>query len=306
MNPIFHTNKVLTNISIDFANEANHIADKVFPRVMVKRDADKYAVYDSHFRVADDQKADGARASRVTFSATTTTYNADDYALEDVITPRQLRNTDAPINLEKDSTEFLTRQIMDNKEVRAAALLFTSASWTNNATLSATYNDYTADVADPLTAFDTGAVTVMKAIARMPNKAVIGRDTLSHLKNNYKVIERIKYTQRASVTPDLLAAMFEVGEVMVGTHVNDTTNEATTSSGGFTWGDNIWLGYIETSPGLKKPSATYQFSTTGLRVRKWNDQAVEGSTVIEAMDNYDLVIPATGAGYLIVDTDASG
>lgn len=305
MNSIFHTNKPLTNISISFSNAGLHIVDKLFPIVKVTRDSDKYAVYDSDFRVGEDAKADGVRANRISFGATSATYHCDDYGFEDVVTPRQIRNTDAPINIERDTVENLTEKIMDAKEVRAAALLFTTASWTNNTTLTAGYNDWTADVADPLTAVDTGAIAVMKGVAREPNKIAMGRDSLSHLKNNYKIGERIKYSERAIITPGLLAALFDVDEVMVGKHINDTTNEVTTASNGFTWSDDIFIGYINPSPGLKKVSATYQFTTTRLRVRKWWDEGPAVNTY-EVTDNYDLVIPATGAGYLIKDTDASG
>lgn len=301
----FHTNIPLTNMSIAFSNRGLYIVDKVFPVTKVKQDSNKYLIYDSDFRVADDKKADGARSRRITYDATSATYFCDDYGLEDVITERQKRNTDAPMNLEKDTTENLTDKLYDAKEVRAAELAFTKTSWTNNTTLTAGWNDYTADVADPLSAIDTGVLTIQKAVAKVPNKAVIGRDVVTHLKNNYRVLDRIKYTQRGVVTAELIAAMCELDEIIVGNHVTDSTNEATTASGGFTWGDDMLIAYINPSPGMKQVTATKQFTTTGRRVRKWMDE--EGpSEVIEVTDNYDFAQPATGAGYLIKDTDASG
>ncbi len=304
MTGTFHTNVPLTNVSIAFTNKGLHIVDKVFPVTPVKRDSDKYLVYDSDFRTPDDEKADGARSRRISFTASSASYHCEDYGLEDVVTPRQKRNTDAPLNLEKDTTENLTEKLYDAKEVRGALLAFTNTSWTNNTTLAAGWNDYTADVADPLTAIDTGVIAIQKAVARVPNKIVIGRDVVTHLKNNYMILERIKYTERGVVTGNLIAAMCEVDEVIVGNHINDTTNEVTTASGGFTWGDDMLIAFINPNSGLKQVSATKQFTTTGRKVTKWHEPP--DVDVIDVTDNYDLVQPATGAGYLIKDTDASG
>jgi hypothetical protein len=302
----FHTNKPLTNISVAWSNQQSMLlVDKLFPRVNVVREADKYLVYDSNFRVTEDARADGAPSNQISFGATSATFQVEEYALHDVVTDRQRGNVDAPLDLERSTTENLTEMVMLGKESRAVDLMFTTTSWTNNTTLTATWNDNTADVADPLTAIDTAAIAVIKGCARMPNKVVMGRDVLTYLKNNYKIIERIKYAERALVTADLIAAMCDVPEVLIGTSLLDTTNEVTATSAGFAWTDDFWMGYIAPSPGLKTPSATYQFSTHGLQVKKWRDEDVNGDK-IEVSDAYQLAIPATGAGYLIKDCNASG
>lgn len=302
----FHTNKPLTNISVAWSNQQSMLlVDKLFPRVNVVREADKYLVYDSNFRIAEDTRADGTPSNQISFGASSSTFQVEEYALHDVVTDRQLGNTEAPMDLERSTTENLTEQIMLAKESRAVNLLFTTASWTNNTTLTATWNDATADVADPLTAIDTGAIAVIKGCARMPNKVVMGRDVLTYLKTNYQIRERIKYSERAIITADIIAAMCDVPEVLVGTSLLDTTNEVTSASAGFAWTDDLWIGYIAPVPGLKTPSATYQFSTHGLRVKKWRDENIEGDKV-EVSDAYQLAIPATGAGYLIKDCNASG
>lgn len=307
MNTQAHTNIPLTKLSVAYDNQGLHIAAKIAPRIKVARDIDSYYVYDSHFRVADDQRAPGTPSNRVTFDASLATYHCDDYALHDVITPRQLRNTDKPIKLQRDSMEFLTGQIKDNQEVRCAALLFTTSSWTNSATLAAGWNDYTSDVADPVAAVETGAIAVMKGGANVPNVGVMGRDVLTHLKNNYRISERMKYTQRDIVTPDIVAAMFEINKLYVGAHLNDTTNEGQTASPGFTWGDDLWLGYIDPNPGLKTRTAFAMVSSGGGRkVKIWKKPELEDSEVVEVSDNYQFIQPLTGAGYLIKDTDASG
>lgn len=307
MNRTVHTNVPLTNLSIGYDNEGLHIAQQIVgKRIMVKRDSDKYVIYDSNFRRPDDWRAPGTKSKRMSLDATTSTYNCEDYALHDVIAPRQLRNTDKPINLERDTMQELTVKILDNMEIRLAEIMFTTASWTNNATLSATWADATADAADPTTAVDTAAIAVIKGCGNVPNLGVIGRDVLSHLKVNGPISSKLKYTQRDIVTPDIVAAMFEISRLLVGQHLDDTTNEATTASVDFTWGDDVFLGYVAPAPGLKTPTALAMVSTGGRRVRNWTEEDLEDSKVIEVQDNYDFIQPLTSAGYIIKDTDASG
>ncbi len=305
MNKTVHVNVPLTNLSIGYDNEGLHIAEKIVgKRINVTRDSDLYVVYDSNFRRPDDFRASGTEAKRASFDATTATYNCQDYALKDVITPRQMRNTDKPIMLEADTTKNLTMKVLDNMEVRLAEILFTTASWTNNTSLAATWADATADVADPISAIDTAAINVIKGSGMTPNLCVIGRDVLTHCKINGALRDRMKYTSRDVLTPDILAALFEVPQLIVGQHLDDTTNEATAASVGFTWEDNVWIGYRDPNPGLRSRTAIAMVSVGGRKVKTWNEESLEDSKVIEVSDNYQFIQPLTSAGYLIKDTNA--
>jgi hypothetical protein len=301
-----HTNKILTNISIDYSNAGNWLADKVCPPVKVERASDSFRSFDTTFRTAPDELANGAPANTLTRTVATATYYAPEYGNRAVITDRDQINSDNPSEDEQAETLGITENILNNKERRLIDLLFTTTTFSNGTTLAATWNDNTSDVADPVTAVDTGVLSVMKNSGRVPNVAIMGRSTLSHLKNNYKVMDRIKYAQGGVVTADLAAAMFEIDKLYIGNHVQDISNDAGAATGTFSWGDNMFIGFVAPNASRLTPSALAQFSPTGgLKVKRYRNEELRGN-VIEVNDSYVFKALATGAGYFINDTNADG
>lgn len=276
-------NTALSNLAVQYKN-TEYIAGQFLKDLPVSKESDYYWVWANDFRIPDTQRANGALANMATMGYSTSSYQVKEHAIKDVITDRDRENTDAPLNLDRDMTENLTDIIMRRMEYEAMKLCFTTTTWSNNATLvsSTSWKGHTT------TASPTGHVLsatgkILADSGKMANTMVIGWSVFEALKENQNLWDRIKYSERSIVTKELLAALFDVQNVYVGTAVYDTAKEGDTASKGFLWGSDALIAYFDPQPGIKKATAALNFRVAWkgnpYRVKKWREEAVEGDYI---------------------------
>ena len=135
-----HVDAALTNLAVGYRNPA-FISDVIAPVVGVRKQFDRYFIYDSEregFRASDDRRAPGAAANEVDFALSTDSYFCDDHALTSVIPDEERDNADPPIQPNIDRTEFLRDKIDLNKEIELAGVLTDATLITQSETLSGT------------------------------------------------------------------------------------------------------------------------------------------------------------------------
>jgi hypothetical protein len=110
----------------------------------------------------------------------------------------------------------------------------------------------------------TQALSIQRQTGLKPNVLVMGPSVLQALRNHSLILDRIKYTQRGIVTVDLLAALFEVDQVLVTLGVQNTAQKGQPLSMSFLADKTMLLAYSAPAPGLMAPSAGYIFTWTGL------------------------------------------
>ena len=295
-------NKALTNLSV-FYDNADYIAGNVLRDINVKKESDKYYIYTSEKRVPDAKRANGSPANMYTWEVSTSSYNVYERALKDVNTDRDYMNVEAPINLDRDTVENLTDKINLNFEMDAMKLLFTTTTFSNNTTLTtATSWDYNATTTSaPIQNVLSATGAMLKASGKMPNEMVIGWAVLEALKENNNVYGRIQYVERAIITEELLASLFDLNKVHVGKAVYDSALEGGTESQGLIWGTDALVAYFVPNPGLKKATAAANFRVSQYgspwKVKKWRDEEVEGNYV-EVQTMYEPKAIATACAHL--------
>lgn len=293
-----HINKPLTNVSVVYQN-TDFIGDKVFPRVGVNKDSNLYHVHSSIFQIVETERANGTPANRISWGLSTSSYSLKEHALKDVVTDRDYRNVDAPIQADAETTEILTNAMLLRKEQQAASILFSTTCWSNNTTYTTTATQsWKTSTTYPTKDIMSATSVIRKASAKEPNTMVLGTDSYDTLRENSNIYGRIQYVERAIVSTQILAALFDVQNVHVGKTVYDSNYEGLSESMAYLWGANCWLGYIAPSPGRKIPSAVYRFEVGSRKVKKWRDEEVAGNW-IEVGDTYKHKCIATACGYLI-------
>src|SRR3984893_14770881 len=108
-----HIDTLLTNVSIAYQN-AEYIADQIFPIVPVAKQSNKIPKYDqSHwFRDEGRLREPGDKSQRGGFSVdTSATYFCDRYSYGFEIADEQRDNQDAPFNMDRDGVEFATDKL---------------------------------------------------------------------------------------------------------------------------------------------------------------------------------------------------
>ena len=260
-----HTDAILTNISIMYRNAA-YVGTELMPIVPVKKESDKYYIYDSkadRFRIPDTLRAPKTDSKTVDWKVTDDTYSCDEHALNDLIDDREKDNADKPLNLEVDTVEFLTDILLLGQEMRIKTVVEANLSANTVETLWST-----PATSDPITDIETGKAAIHAVIFKDPNVLLLGRAVYDALKHHPDILDRIKYVQKGVVTPELMAAVFEVDKVIVGNAGYNTAKEGKAASYSYLWGKNAILAYVEPRPGIKKFSLGYIFQARALQTRR--------------------------------------
>jgi hypothetical protein len=237
---------------------------------------------------------------------TTDTYKCFENGLEEIIDDRLRKIAGNKINLEVDTTEFVSNLVMLAAEKRVIDIVTSTSNITQYTTLTSAaktqWNDYTNS--DPIGVIQTGKTTINAAIGKDPNKLILGKEVFDQLVNHPALLDRIKYSQTGIVTASLMAVVFGVNEVLVAESLYNTVKKNQTASLSRLWGKRALLCYSEPTPGLKKISLgyTYEFSPRQTMV-PFRDADNIGD-VIRVKEDVDEKLMAADCGYLIVDAVA--
>lgn len=303
-----HVSTPLTNVSVKYPGAANLIGDQVFPVVMVSKETDRYFVYDRRYQqVPATARADGAEANEVEWGVSTSTYALNEHALKEIVTDRARSNADAPLDIDIDTTENLTKRILLRRErdIAAAALTTTSFSQAHSAAALWTTLTTTTNIVGDI---NTACAHIMRVAGLKPNTMVIPYQSYMGAKEQPNLLEKIKYSERAVLTSDLIGSMFDIDKVLVGSSIYDASDEGneTLTSVSFIWDATTLVCYSEPRPGIRKISAGYTFhlSMKGnpYITKKWREEK-RGGDLIEVSTMYQPKAIATLCGYLITATD---
>lgn len=184
------------------------------------------------------------------------------------------------------------------KEVATLALDESKYDSGNKVTLSGT-SKITSKQADIFAMFDTGIRAVKRAIGRKPNVCVIAGDVWAALKEHPAVIEKLKYSQVAIVTPEVFGKLIGIDTVKIGEAVYEESNQLKDI-----WSDAIVLAYV--APRSAERKGTVYEPSYGYTVRRQGglfvDTYKENGGKLEVIRTTDIHKPhllGASAGYLI-------
>jgi hypothetical protein len=289
---------VLSNVSVAYKNE-EYIAEKLFPVFQVGKQVGKYYKFNkAALRRNKTARAAGSKANEVEFGLTTDTFSCEDHALKDKIPFEVIEQADAALNPEMDAAETVTEMLMVDKEVALATNLADTGVITQNVTLSGTdqWSDF--DNSDPFDDIRTAIATVQLAIGRRPNTLVLGQQVFNKLVDHPDVVDRLKYTSSASITPEVIAKMFDLKQCFVGSAVNNTAKEGQTDSLSFIWGKHAWIAYVPEKVTLKMIGLGLTLTYKTREAEKWDDQDAK-ARYVRVHDNYTQEFVAAEACYLV-------
>jgi hypothetical protein len=290
-----HVNVPLTNISIAYIQQQQaYRAAEIFPMIPVQKMSDKYFYYTKSYWFTNEAKirADGAESEGTGYGIdSSNSYSCDIYALHHDLGDRVVLNADSPLNMQRDSTLFLTQKLLLAREKKWVDNFFTTGKWggstalvdpagCTSAALTANYgtpasaicywNDYTNST--PIQDIRHYKMAMAAQTGFVPNTLVLGPKVFETLCMHPDVIERIKYGGTpgapAVMSEQALAQVLGVDRVVVPLAVMNSgaegiaaaTAEADTD---FLYGLNALLCYSNPSPSLLTPSAGYTFGWTG-------------------------------------------
>jgi hypothetical protein len=291
-----HIDVALTNISIGWDNAQNLVAERLFPSVGVAKQSNKYYTFgrETWLPESGDYRAPGAIANEIPGMALSTdTYYAQEHALQIPVTDEERENVDSPMSPDRDGTELVTQKILLGREVAMVNLVYDNTQYASDMTVTlsgtAQFSDYVNS--HPIPVIKAGRYAMNGHLFREPNTAIIPYQVMNVLEDHPDFIERIKYSERAILTKDIVASLLGLENVIV-PGMGIATDATLVPS--YLWGKNILLAYVPDRPGLKIPAFAYEF-TWGyggqggpkMIVDRWREQPRK-SDLIRCQRRYDL------------------
>src|SRR2546421_8870949 len=247
----------LTNVSQAYRNDPlQFIAEQVAPIVTVpKKQFNIYQYGKENLKqVVDDTRTRFGETKQAQFSMTSKAFGPlRGHELMDGIDFDQDVMTEAPLDLEIDIVNNLSHSMALTKEIAVATTLADTSKLTINTTLSGTnqWSDYANST--PFEDLKTAAQQLLLNGLRPANTLIMSSYTFYILQQHPDLIERVKYSNVASLTLELMQQLFSqfgINKILVSGASYDSAAEGLTATSNFVWGKHIWLAYVTPTPGL--------------------------------------------------------
>lgn len=310
-----HLDQPLTNLTLAFAqDQANFIADKVFPVVGVERQSDKFYVYDrDNMNRTGDVKALAPRTevNRIGMSISNSSYYADVFGLGMDFDQQTLANEDAALDIRSAGAQTLATRLMIHREEQFAANFFAASIWGSESTPSNLWSDYTNGT--PIQDVTNARRTMqLKSGGFKPNTMVVGKEVRDILINHPAILARLNggatVANTALITDAKLAEIFEVENFYVMEAVKNDSVEGVAESNSFIGGKHALLVHGPKGAGLMTPAAGLTFAwnnvpganNLGITVESFSDDALKRQQVAEHIQvkmAYDMKVTGADLGY---------
>ena len=285
---------ILTTAAQGYKNP-DFIGESLFPTVPVEARGGKIITFGREdFELYSTVRAPGTATKRVQFGYSGASFALEDHSLEGVV----------PIENSQEAAAVRRTQniIALRKEKAQADLALTAANYpaSNKITLAGTdqWSDYVAAASDPSDDIEIAKEAIRNKTGKRPNTVVLGALVWSKLKYHPKMIDRIKYTGRDSLTLEMVAALWEVKRVVVGDAVYMSGAGVQTDI----WGKFAVLAFTEigslAEAGLPSYGYTYQLRGYPLAEQPYYERNPK-SWIYPVSDVLQPVIASNIAGYLI-------
>lgn len=297
-----HIDSALTNISIRYSQELTSlIGYKVAPVVNVRKQSDKYFVYDfENFALQDDKLGTKSFAREIEYRMSNDSYYCTGHGLRFWIGADEMKNYDAPLQAEVDATEVLTEQIVLRHEKSVADEFLTTANYAANLHPAAVAKWDAATPPNPI----TNDIEPLKELivghsGVAPNAAIITKQTWDILRNSSVIRDYYKYTTAGRVSLEMIADLLEIDYLFLGLGIYKSTKKGQTAVLSRLWtGDVFILFYLNPTPGLKKVNTmnTFQWATAPGTIQGWTVGSyreegrggLNGGKWVEADTYYDI------------------
>lgn len=289
-----HIDQVLTNISVGWQNEGL-VAEQLFPVVKVRKQSDKYYTFgrEAWLPEAGDFRAPGTEANEIPgLAVSLDTYYAQEHSLQIAVTDEERENTDSPMSPDRDGAELVTSKIMLGREKAMHDLVVDSSQYASDMTVdlsAGTNTQWDESAGNPIGDIKGGRHAMHAHVFLEPNVIVIPYQVMSVLEDHPDFIERIKYSERAILTAEIIASVIGISNVIIpGTGIATSTSLVPS----YLWGKDVLMAWVPQRPGLKMPAFAYEFVWGyggGLTqaVDRWRENKRK-SDIIRVSRRYDL------------------
>lgn len=236
-----HSAQTQAELATKYTNN-DFIADMVCPVTPTDRKLVRvwqFARADAN-RITDSRMAPDGMPNRRSFTATSSTAEVEPYGLHDTIPVSDLEDPEPGIDLEADTIEDLSHDVLLGHEKRVADLIMAAGSYgaANKVTLGTAWTNTTSST--PIADIQTGK----RACAVSPNIGVCDEVTFDALARHPDIISTLRGTagaQRGLASAAEIAQYFGLEAVYVGKCKYNSANPTATASYTYVWPQGKFL-----------------------------------------------------------------
>jgi hypothetical protein len=294
---------ILTTVAQGFQN-AEFVGMNLFPSVPVTQRGGKIITFNQEdFELYTTGRTPGANTKRVQFGHSGAAFALEQHALEGQVPFELLDEASVVpgIDLASGSVRKVQNIIGLRLEKAQADLATTAANYDanhKNTALSGTslWSDLTNS--NPSGVIETAKEAIRATIGRRPTTIIMGALVMKSLRQHTQLLDRVKYTSRDNVTEEILARLWGVDRVLVGSAIYKDATGAFVD----VWGKNVVLAFtdIASVADMGSPSYGYTYRLGGYPIveQAYQDRNTK-SWVYPVTDEVSPVIAGATAGYLI-------
>lgn len=258
---------ILSNVVRGYKRPGN-VARVLFPIVYVTTYGGKTVEFGKEsFRLHNSARAPGSNTKRIDVGYAGKPFAITPHALEAKV-PRELMRdaSQVPgIDLAGRATNVAMDSLELEHEYESAQLARSAANYdAEHKTALVGPARWTSATSDPSADIAAALEAIRGSIGIRGNRVVLGPSAFAAARVHPKIIERIKYTSRDSATPEILASLWQVKEVVVGDAVVAT---GANDDFGDVWGDDAIVAYVpdqvEAGNNQFEPSYGYTYAIDG-------------------------------------------
>lgn len=273
-----HIQSALADLSIAYRQERPPVSDRIFPRVMVRKQADKFFVWNKGdmWRPEAKKRAPGTLFPRMNVRLSTDNYSAEQYAIEYEIPDEIRANQDAGVDIEETGTMAVTDQLSLIKDIRFATDFFTSTAGWAAGTVGTAWDN--ASGGTPVTAIAGAAQTIRQNLGATNMHRLVGlggEKIRTAMLTSAQVLARLvgfPGAQSMNTIEGNLAAILGLDELIFDGRSYNSAKEGRAASYSPIFDNDFLVVAVPNNPGLNTPSAGYTFA--------WDEDGA-GDTYVE-------------------------
>lgn len=316
-----HVNGPLTDLSVQYAQSLDKFAaDKLAPNHPSEKQSDLFFKFTKDYwgRDAMKERAPGALAAEAGYGVATDSFACVPYAVAKPIPDQVRANEDAPLQSDRNAMRFLTILERIRREKAFVTAAMSANTWTTTKTGVAAapganqflqWNDAASTPIEDIRSFCTEVDKLTLGAAR-PNVLAVSQAVWDKLADHPDIIDRLKYGGQLSgslskVTPQMLAALLDLEEIVVMGAIENTAAEGAAFSGDYIAGKKAILLYRNMSAGIENVTGVKTFTWRryinnpgGWRIKTYRDEPRE-SDVVEMQSAFVHKLIAADAGVYI-------
>lgn len=305
-----HIDAALSDLSVAWRQDKPSVAERLFPRVVVNKQSDKYFVWNKGdwWRRNVAKRAPGTAFPRSGIGLSNDSYLSEQYALEYPIPDEVFANADPAVDPAMTAVEYLFDQHMLEQDYQfASQWMTTGVGWGVGALGN---GKWSATSSTPIKDIQTAARTVRRGLGASNNHrlvAVCGTIVETALLTNAEIINKLVYVQTGTIDNlrNAVAAILGIDELIVSDREYNTAAEGKTASYSPVIDDDFLLVARPNSPGLNTPAAGYSFCWNeggrgDMYIESYRDETKK-SDIYRSVCHFDLKQVSGSLGVLFTD-----